>query len=100
MTELRSKTVALTEDGINQAPRNKTIVYKIKDKNGDNIYTGIAKRGKVISSLKEHLPTGGNPKADGIKVQIHQKKTLSSALRARSKFADEERPKCNQGKKA
>ena len=99
MTELRSKTVALTEDGINQLPKNKTIVYKIKDKNGDNIYTAIAKRGKVISSLRDHLPIGGNPKAGGIKVQIHQKKTLASAMRAESKLINDDKPKYNHRKK-
>jgi translation initiation factor 1 (eIF-1/SUI1) len=99
MTELRSNTVALTEDGINQVPRNKAIVYKIKDQNSHIIYSGIAKRGKVISSLKEHCATGGNPKAGGIKVQIHQKKTIAPAMRAESKFVNEEKPIYNPRKK-
>lgn len=37
------------------------MIYKIKDQDRENIYTGVAKIGRVIDRLKEHLP--GEPDA-------------------------------------
>ncbi len=95
MADEKMKTVAFTEDGIGCLPKNKSVVYKIKDKNGQNLYTGTAKRGRVCSRLKEHLPGGPDPIQGGISIQIQQKKTLNSARKLEAKIIANDKPKYN-----
>ena len=98
MADERMKTVALTEDGIECLPKNKSLVYKIKDKKGQNLFTGVAIRGRVVARIKEHLPGGSAPIRGGIKVQIQQRKTLASALKFASKIIDKDAPRYNSAK--
>ena len=91
MTELRTKTVALTEEGLRCLPINKTAVYVIKDRYRKILFAGIAKRGCVSSTLEKHLQDGIHPVEGGIAVQFWQKKTLASALRAKQKIINEEK---------
>ena len=95
MADERMKTVALTEDGIGYLPKGKSLVYKIKDKNGQNLLTGVASRGKVIAMIREHLPGGSSPVRGGITVQIQQKKTLASARKMASKIIAKDTPRYN-----
>ena len=92
----RMKTVAFTEDGIGSLPKNKSSVYRIKDKNGGNLFTGVASRGSVAARIKEHLPGGPFPITEGITVQIQQRKTLTSALKFASKIIANEAPRYNE----
>ena len=41
-----SRTQKFTKENISKVPQNKAIIYKIKDKSGENLYTGIAGRGR------------------------------------------------------
>jgi hypothetical protein len=54
----KGKSADFAKEGIESLPKNKPIVYKIENRKGDNIYAGVAKRGRVEERLEEHL-TGG-----------------------------------------
>ncbi len=62
-----SRTQKFTKANIANVPQDKAIIYKIKNKDGENLYTGIAGRGRSQDRLIEHKdikkelePTGMN----------------------------------------
>jgi len=52
----RKKSGNFDKKGIESLAKDKPVVYKIKNDKGKNLYTGVAKRGRVEERLKEHLP--------------------------------------------
>ncbi len=40
-----SRTQKFTKENIQNVPKDKSIVYKLKNAGGENLYTGIADRG-------------------------------------------------------
>lgn len=89
------KTVKFTRDGIGNLPNDKPVVYRIKNRNNENIYTGIAKRGRVKDRLNEHLLGGTDPIRSGVKIQIEQTKSISEAEKKESNIISRSKPKCN-----
>lgn len=69
---MSKKTAKLTNEGINNLPNDKPVVYKIINKGGDNIYTGVAGKGNVRDRIKDHMPGHSDTIPGGIKVQIEQ----------------------------
>ena len=57
----KKKSGSFDEKGIESLAKDKPIVYDIQNKQGETIYTGVAKRGRVEQRLKEHLPGGSDP---------------------------------------
>ena len=53
MAKGKTKTVKFTKEGIANLPKEKPIVYKIKNQTGENIYTGVAKRGRVQDMFRD-----------------------------------------------
>lgn len=96
MADEKSQTVKLNAESIENLPKNKPVVYKIKDDQGKNIYTGIAKRGEVENRLKDHLRGGQDPIPGGAKVQIQQKKSVDEARKSESKIISRSKPKYNK----
>ena len=96
MAEEKIKTVKFNEKGIEDLPKSKPVVYKIKSPKGENIYTGKAKRGRVDARLKEHLPGGSDPIPGGVKVQIQQKKSIADAQKTESNIIARSKPKYNK----
>lgn len=95
----KKKTAIFNEDGIESLAKDKPVVYKIEDKNGNNIYTGVAKRGRVEQRLKEHLPGGPNPIRGGKKVKIIQKSNIADAQKTENRIIKQQKPSQNkQGK--
>ncbi len=90
------KTVRLNTDGIESLPNDKPVVYKIKNSAGDNIYTGVAKKGNVQSRLEDHMP--GHPDAipGAAKVQIDQQPTIDVAKQKEANIISHSKPKYNQ----
>ncbi len=66
----KKKSFDFSKEGIESLSKDKPVVYKILDNSGKNLYTGVAKRGRVESRLKEHLPGGPDPIRGGKKVVI------------------------------
>jgi len=99
MTEEKRKTVNFKKESIERLPKDKPAVYKILGKNGNNIYTGVAKRGRVRERIEEHLPGGTDPIRGGLKVQIQQKKTISDAEKSEKRIIARSKPKYNKAGK-
>ena len=67
------KPGTFNNDGIEGLAKDKPVVYKIEDAEGNNIYTGSAKKGRVEERLKEHLPGAKDAIPGGKRVVITQK---------------------------
>lgn len=91
----RTKTVALTLEGIGQLPDDKPIVYKILTEGKKNNYTGIAKRGKVHATLQEHLQ-GGKNYVPGFKVYIERMNSIQEAQQKADRIIKKSTPKYNK----
>lgn len=91
---MSKKTVKYNETKIDTLPNDKPVVYKIFTDGGNNNYTGIAKRGRVNTRIKEHL--GEVP---GSKVQIEQMSSIQEARSKELNIISRSKPKYNkQGK--
>ncbi len=90
------KNAPFTKEGIEILDKNKPVVYDIKDKKGNYIYIGSAKRGRVEARLKEHLPGGKDPIRGGFKVIIHQKSSIADAKKSEAKAIKAKQPSQNK----
>jgi excinuclease UvrABC nuclease subunit len=96
MADEKTKTAEFSNEGIEKIPIAKPIVYEIFDKNNENIYTGVAKRGRGQERLKEHLSGGPDPIPGGVKIKIMQKKTISEAEKSEKTIISRSKPKYNK----
>lgn len=96
MPSNKTKTVKFKADDVNNLPNNKPAVYKITDRNGNNIYTGSAKRGRLEQRVREHLPGGPDAIRGGVKVQVVQKNSIKEAQKMESNIIDRSKPRFNK----
>ena len=95
---MTTKTVKFNKEGIEKLPNNRPVVYKILTPQGNNNYTGVAKKGRVKGRLQEHLP-GGLDYIPGSKVQIEQMSTIGEAGQKERRIIKRSKPRHNrQGK--
>lgn len=92
---MAQKTVPFDEKGIDQLPDAKPVVYKIFSDEGENVYTGVAKRGRVRERLQEHLP-GQKDYVPGAKVQIEQMTSIDDAQKKESRIIKRSQPQHNK----
>ena len=92
----KRKSGQFSEEGIESLAKNKPIVYRIEDDSGTNIYTGVAKRGRVEDRLKEHLPGGKDPIPGGAKVKIEQKGSIFEAEKSEARIIKAAQPHYNK----
>jgi hypothetical protein len=91
---MSTKKVKYKKADIENLPNNKPVVNKILTDNGNNNYTGIAKRGRVQDRIKEHLD-----EIPGSSVQIEQMDSISLARAKEANIIKRSKPKYNdQGK--
>ena len=96
MTKKRfSPTKKFNKTNISKAPSDKPIVYKIKNSKGNNIYTGISKRGEGQNRLMDHLSSGKDPVKGGKTVQIKQFNTIKEARQEEKIIIKKEQPNQN-----
>lgn len=96
MAKGKTKTVKFIAEEIENLPKDKPVVYKIKNPSGKNIYTGVAKRGRTPARLKEHLPGGPDPIPGGTTVQIEQMPNISDAKKKEANIISRSNPKHNK----
>lgn len=96
MADEKTKTTEFSNEGIEKIPIDKPVVYEIFDKNNENIYTGVAKRGRGHERLREHLQGGTDPIPGGVKVKIIQKKTISEAEKSEKIIISRSKPRHNK----
>lgn len=90
------KSGSFDKDGIEGLAKDKPVVYKIEDNKGKNLYTGVAKRGRVEARLKEHLPGAVDPVRGGAKVRIQQKTSIDQAEKSEARIIKSEKPPQNK----
>lgn len=90
------KTGRFDKDGIASLAKDKPVVYQIEDAHGNNLYTGVAKRGRVEDRLNEHLPGGKDAVRGGAKVRIQQKSRIKDALRSEARILKQQKPSQNK----
>jgi predicted GIY-YIG superfamily endonuclease len=81
---------------IAKVPKDKAIVYKITNSKGENLYTGVAGRGRVQPRLTEHLEKKGEKIPGGTKFKIAQVKDKPRALKVEKQIIKKEDPKFNE----
>jgi len=88
-----------TKVNIAKVPENKAIIYKIEGSKGENLYTGIAGRGRGQERLLEHKDLPNEKIPGGTKFQITQVKNKERAEQVEKQIIKQEQPKFNeQGK--
>ena len=86
----------LNKTTIAELANDKAAVYKIKNANGDNVYTGAVARGKVQEQIAKHM-RGGEEAIPGAKtVQLTQKATVAEARASAARIIKRDNPKYNK----
>jgi predicted GIY-YIG superfamily endonuclease len=85
-----------TKKRIESVTNDKPIVYKLLNSKDINIYTGIAKRGRVEERLKEHLPNGPDHIKGAKSFQIKKMDHIENARNEEKKIIKTETPKFNK----
>ena len=84
----KKNTVKYNSEDVKNLKNDKSVVYDIINKNDNINYTGVAKRGRVVDRINEHL--GEIP---GAKVRIRQYSSISDAEKAEARKIAKEKPK-------
>lgn len=93
------KTADFKPEAIDNLAQDKPTVYKILNSQGENIYTGSAKKGEVADRIKDHLPGGSAPIPGAVSVTIEQHTSIGDAKSSESRIISRTKPKYNrQGK--
>lgn len=92
----KKKSGSFDKEGIESLAKDKPVVYTIENKQGRNIYTGVAKRGRVEARLKEHLPGAVDPVRGGAKVRIQQKTSIADAKKVEARIIQRDKPPQNK----
>ena len=90
-----SRTQKFTKANIANVPQNKAIIYKIKSRQGENLYTGIAGRGRSQDRLLEHKDLKKEQIPEGMRFQYAQVKTKDRAHQIEKSIINKEQPEHN-----
>ncbi len=90
------KSGLFNREGIEKLAADKPAVYKLLDPQGANLYTCIAKRGRVQERLKEHLSGGKDPIRGAKKVELLQKSSIDEAKKTESRILSRSKPPRNK----
>lgn len=90
------KSGSFDKQGIEGLAKDKPVVYTIENAKGKNLYTGIAKRGRVEDRLKEHLPGAVDAVRGGAKVKIQQKSSIAAAEKSEARIIKSQQPPQNK----
>jgi hypothetical protein len=91
-----SYTQKFTKENIAKVPQDKAIIYKIKSREGENLYTGIAGRGRSQERLLEHKEVRKEKIPDGTRFQYAQVKTKNRAHTIEKSIIKKEQPEYNE----
>jgi len=94
-----NRTQKFTKENIGDVPKDKAIVYKIKNASTENLYTGVASRGRVQERLMEHKILKNEIIPGGTRFQFAQVKNKSRAEQIEKRIIKEEHPRFNKQNK-
>ena len=81
-----NNTKSFTKTNIQNVANNTAVVYKIKNASGENLYTGIAGRGRVQDRLLEHKNVKSETISGGTRFQIAQVTNKDVARKAEAQI--------------
>lgn len=91
-----NRTQKFTKKNITKIPQDKAIIYKIKNKDGENLYTGIASRGRSQERLLEHKEVKKEKIPEGTRFQYVQVKNKKRAHVIEKQIIKKEQPEHNE----
>ena len=91
-----SHTQKFTKENIAKVPQDKAIIYKIKNREGNNLYTGIAGRGRSQERLLKHKEIKKEKVPEGTRFQYAQVKTKDRAHVIERSIIKKEQPQFNE----
>ncbi len=91
-----SRIQKFTKENIAKVPQDKAIVYKIKNRGGENLYTGIAGRGRSQERLEEHKDIKKEKIPEGTRFQYAQVKNKGRARVVEKQIIRKEQPEFNE----
>jgi len=94
-----SKPRKFNKTSIENLPEEKPILYLLKNNSGDELYLGIAKKGRVQERLKEHLTLKKEKIPGAAKVKIAQFSSIEKAKIAEKRLIRKLEPKFNEQNK-
>ncbi len=90
-----TRRTRLNKSNARETSADKPAIYKLLNSSGDNIYTGVAKRGRLPKRLAEHLPGGSDPIPGAASYSYKPKKTIGGATTEERRIIRAEQPKHN-----
>jgi excinuclease UvrABC nuclease subunit len=90
------KNALFSKTSIEALAQDKPIVYRSRNRNGTNTYTGVAKKGRVADRLKEHLPGGPDHVPGAASVEIKQLNSIAEARDAEARSIKRSKPRHNK----
>ncbi len=94
-----SRLQKFTKENVEKVPQAKAVIYKVKDSGGQNLYTGIASRGRGQERLLEHRTVKSEKIPGGTRFQYAQVKNKDRARTAEEQIIRKEQPKFNKQSK-
>ena len=91
-----SRSQKFTKENIAKVPQDKAVIYKVKDRNGKNLYTGIAGRGRSQERLLEHKEIKKEKIPEGTRFQYAQAKNKERAHVIEKQIIRKEQPEFNE----
>ncbi len=91
-----SRIQKFTKANIANVPQDKAIIYKIKSRSGENLYTGIAGRGRGQDRLVEHKDIKKDQIPEGTRFQYARVKTKVRAHQIEKSIIKKEQPEHNE----
>lgn len=90
-----SKTKPFNKTNISEVDDSLPAVYRLKNNKSDDLYIGIAKRGRVQERLGEHLTKKGEKIPGASKFQTSQFRNKEQAERKEKQLIKKLKPKYN-----
>ncbi len=90
-----SRLKKFTKTNIEKIPKNKSIVYKLTNTAGKNLYTGIAGRGRTVKRLLEHKKLKKDEIKGASRFKIAQVSTKKRAAQIEKQIIKREKPEFN-----
>lgn len=94
-----NRTQKFTKANIEKVPGDKPVVYKLKNTTRENLYTGVAGRGRTQDRLIEHKELKRKKVPGATHFQFAQVKNKDRAEQIEKQIIKKEQPKFNIQKK-
>ncbi|MBI5152017.1 GIY-YIG nuclease family protein [Candidatus Peregrinibacteria bacterium] len=90
-----TKATKFNKTNIDKIPDDKSIVYRLRNQAGKELYTGIAKRYRGKERLLEHINLKSERIKGAVKVKVLQVPNIEKAEKIEKKLIEQLRPKFN-----